>query len=67
MKPPRNFVCVMSEANGNPKIEYMCGFGNHFSSEAIAGALPVGQNSPQKCPFGELYVLPPLLYLCIFQ
>jgi homogentisate 1,2-dioxygenase len=31
---------------------YQSGFGNHFASEAIAGALPVGLNSPQKPPFG---------------
>ncbi len=31
---------------------YMTGFGNHFATEAVAGALPVGQNSPQKVPFG---------------
>ncbi|WP_312137438.1 homogentisate 1,2-dioxygenase [Brevundimonas sp.] len=31
---------------------YMVGFGNHFASEAVAGALPQGQNSPQKTPFG---------------
>ena len=31
---------------------YMIGFGNHFASEAVAGALPVGRNSPQKPPFG---------------
>lgn len=30
----------------------MPGFGNHFASEAVAGALPVGRNSPQKVPFG---------------
>jgi len=30
----------------------MSGFGNHFSSEAVAGALPVGRNSPQRPPFG---------------
>jgi homogentisate 1,2-dioxygenase len=30
----------------------MSGFGNHFASEAVAGALPVGRNSPQKVPFG---------------
>jgi homogentisate 1,2-dioxygenase len=28
------------------------GFGNHHQSEAITGALPVQQNSPQKCGFG---------------
>lgn len=31
---------------------YMVGFANHFASEAVAGALPQGQNSPQKTPFG---------------
>jgi homogentisate 1,2-dioxygenase len=31
---------------------YLAGFGNHHSSEAVAGALPTNQNSPQKCPFG---------------
>src|SRR5438067_12174312 len=29
-----------------------CGFGNHFSSEAVAGALPQGRNSPQRAPLG---------------
>ncbi|HSQ95173.1 MAG TPA: homogentisate 1,2-dioxygenase [Croceibacterium sp.] len=31
---------------------YHTGFGNHFASEAVAGALPVGRNSPQTPPFG---------------
>jgi homogentisate 1,2-dioxygenase len=30
----------------------LTGFGNHFASEAVPGALPVGRNSPQKVPFG---------------
>ena len=30
----------------------LSGFGNHFATEAVAGALPVGRNSPQKVPFG---------------
>jgi len=33
-------------------LAYQGGFGNHFSSEARKGALPVGQNSPQKTPYG---------------
>ncbi|MFV0456528.1 MAG: homogentisate 1,2-dioxygenase [Pseudomonas sp.] len=33
-------------------LEYLPGFGNQFSSEALPGALPVGQNSPQKVPYG---------------
>ena len=31
---------------------YMTGFGSHFATEAVPGALPVGRNSPQKPPFG---------------
>ena len=30
------------------KLAYQSGFGNTFSTEAAKGALPVGQNSPQK-------------------
>lgn len=32
--------------------EYLCGFGNEHQSELVPGALPIGQNSPQKCPYG---------------
>lgn len=31
---------------------YQSGFGNHFSSEALKGALPAHQNTPQVCPYG---------------
>lgn len=31
---------------------YLSGFGNHFSSEARTGALPLQQNSPQVAPLG---------------
>ncbi len=31
---------------------YMPGFGNDFETEALQGALPKGQNSPQDCPYG---------------
>src|SRR5687767_1003454 len=30
----------------------MSGFGNEFATEAVAGALPVGRNSPQRVAFG---------------
>jgi len=33
-------------------LQYQSGFGNHFSSEAEKGALPLGQNSPQAAPYG---------------
>ena len=32
--------------------QYMPGFGNDFETEALPGALPQGQNSPQKCAYG---------------
>ncbi|MEO6798369.1 MAG: homogentisate 1,2-dioxygenase [Rhodanobacter sp.] len=32
--------------------EYQSGFGNEFASEAMAGTLPVGQNSPQRVAHG---------------
>ncbi|WP_326524392.1 homogentisate 1,2-dioxygenase [Sphingomonas sp.] len=32
--------------------DYMTGFGNHFATEAVPGALPVGRNSPQRPAFG---------------
>jgi homogentisate 1,2-dioxygenase len=33
-------------------LGYQSGFGNHVSTEAVAGALPVGRNSPQRMPYG---------------
>ena len=33
-------------------LRYMTGFGGHFESEAVAGALPKGRNSPQRPAFG---------------
>ncbi|PHV33235.1 homogentisate 1,2-dioxygenase [Janthinobacterium sp. BJB312] len=31
---------------------YQSGFGNEFATEAVPGALPQGQNSPQQAPLG---------------
>ena len=33
-------------------LQYQSGFGNEFATEAVAGALPMGQNSPQKHALG---------------
>ncbi len=33
-------------------LEYQPGFGNEFATEALPGALPTGQNSPQRAPYG---------------
>ena len=43
------------ETCGGTDVEhprYQSGFGNEFSSEAMPGALPVGQNNPQQPPLG---------------
>ncbi|HEX7129074.1 MAG TPA: homogentisate 1,2-dioxygenase, partial [Rhodanobacteraceae bacterium] len=31
---------------------YQSGFGNEHATEALPGALPVGQNSPQRVAYG---------------
>ena len=33
-------------------LEYQTGFGNEFATEALPGALPVGQSNPRKPPLG---------------
>ncbi len=33
-------------------VRYLSGFGNEFATEAVPGALPEGQNSPQRPPLG---------------
>src|SRR5438046_9273714 len=35
-----------------PVLEYQSGFGNVHGTEAVPGALPVGQNAPQRPPKG---------------
>ncbi len=35
-----------------PQPAMMTGFGNHFATEALPGALPIGRNSPQRPAFG---------------
>jgi homogentisate 1,2-dioxygenase len=34
------------------EFRYSSGFGNEFVTEAVAGALPAGRNSPQQAPLG---------------
>jgi homogentisate 1,2-dioxygenase len=38
--------------SGLAEPDYVSGFGNHVSTEAVAGALPIGRNSPQHVPYG---------------
>src|SRR3569832_1263294 len=33
-------------------LRYLIGFGGHFVTEAVTGALPTGRNSPQRPAFG---------------
>jgi homogentisate 1,2-dioxygenase len=47
LRPPTG-----SDAGGMLGQATMPGFGNHFATEAVAGALPQGRNSPQHVPFG---------------
>ncbi|SHG76229.1 homogentisate 1,2-dioxygenase [Ferrimonas marina] len=36
----------------NETLSYLHGFGNEHETEALPGALPQGQFSPQRCPYG---------------
>jgi len=45
-------VGATSDAVAGGDRAYMTGFGNEFATEAVAGALPIGRNSPQQVPFG---------------
>ena len=39
-------------ASVSNQLHYLTGFGGHFESEAVPGALPKGRNSPQRPAFG---------------
>src|SRR5215471_18251601 len=40
------------QAPSETPLAYQSGFVNEFATEALADALPVGQNSPQRAPYG---------------
>src|SRR5471030_3423392 len=42
----------MSLNPSSDALRYLSGFGNEFSTEALPGTLPVGQNSPQRHSHG---------------
>lgn len=42
----------MTPTVSEKQLKYQTGFGNEFATEAVAGALPIGRNSPQKAPLG---------------
>jgi homogentisate 1,2-dioxygenase len=41
-----------NRASAREPLRYQAGFRNEHASEAVTGALPVGQNSPQRPPLG---------------
>jgi homogentisate 1,2-dioxygenase len=43
---------IRTAAAGRAALAYQTGFGNEHATEALPGALPVGQNSPQQAPLG---------------
>ena len=42
----------MNDRSVATSLQYLSGFGSYHETEAVPGALPQGQNSPQKVPFG---------------
>ena len=45
---------MSSSDTASSSLRYQSGFGNEYATEAVAGALPQGRNSPQRAPF-DLY------------
>src|ERR1051325_10007003 len=43
---------ILGKSTGQVTPGYMSGFGNSFETEALPGALPQGQNSPQRLNYG---------------
>jgi homogentisate 1,2-dioxygenase len=51
--PARRLGSAESRSQGEPgPLHFQSGFANHWATEALPGALPVGQNSPQRAPYG---------------
>jgi len=48
----RNGAASAAVRADDAPLAYQSGFGNEFATEALPGALPVGQNSPQRAPYG---------------
>src|SRR5579862_1006868 len=53
MKHSSESSAVLFDTESAPSgLSYQSGFGNEFATEAVPGALPVGQNAPQRHPLG---------------
>jgi homogentisate 1,2-dioxygenase len=48
----KRFSATLKKAMPLADLRYQSGFGNEFATEALPGALPKGQNSPQRAPLG---------------
>ena len=48
----RNAHEIPAPGEGIGSLNYQNGFGNEFGTEVLAGALPTGRNSPQRCGYG---------------
>jgi homogentisate 1,2-dioxygenase len=42
----------VTQSTAQPALRYLSGFGSHFATEALPGALPQGRNSPQRVAYG---------------
>ena len=45
-------ILIMEQTRSFEHLKYQPGFENHFSTESVEGALPIGRNSPQVCAHG---------------
>ena len=52
MQAPKTSPEVQTPHPAATELAYITGFGVHASTEAVPGALPIGQNSPQRPPLG---------------
>ena len=49
---PDTMISSQATTVTSADVTYLSGFGNEFATEAVPGALPQGQNSPQRPPLG---------------
>ncbi|HEX3536682.1 MAG TPA: homogentisate 1,2-dioxygenase [Stellaceae bacterium] len=52
MSPDTRIDIPIETKSEDRPLAYLSGFGNELASEAVTGALPQGQNSPQEVPKG---------------
>jgi homogentisate 1,2-dioxygenase len=45
-------VLTQPNSDAAEPLRYQSGFCSELSTEALPGALPIGRNSPQRCPYG---------------